>query len=102
MCIRDRTVTSASFKPYIAKAEVAVGAHVTIDVKLSVSSSVTQVQVVAEGGVEVNTQTQELSQVIDTQQLQQLPSLTRNPDVYKRQDWQYRSASVLNDLSTIL
>jgi len=27
----------------------------------------------------VNTQTQELSQVIDTQQLQQLPSLTRNP-----------------------
>jgi acyl dehydratase len=73
------TVTSASFKPYIAKAEVAVGAHVTIDVKLSVSSSVTQVQVVAEGGVEVNTQTQELSQVIDTQQLQQLPSLTRNP-----------------------
>ncbi len=73
------TVTSASFKPYSAKAEVAVGAHVTIDVKLSVSSSVTQVQVVAEGGVEVNTQTQELSQVIDTQQLAQLPSLTRNP-----------------------
>jgi hypothetical protein len=73
------TVTSANFKPYSAKVEVAVGAHVTLDAKLSVSSSVTQVQVVAEGGVEVNTQTQELSQVIDTQQLQQLPSLTRNP-----------------------
>jgi hypothetical protein len=35
--------------------------------------------VVAEGGVEVNTQTQELSQVVDTEQLAQLPSLTRNP-----------------------
>jgi hypothetical protein len=73
------TVTSGSFKPYTAKVEVAVGAHVTIDVKLSLSSSVIQVQVVAEGGVEVNTQTQELSQVIDGQQLQQLPSLTRDP-----------------------
>ena len=73
------TVTSGSFKPYTAKVEVTVGGHVTLDVKLSLSSSVVQVQVVAEGGVEVNTQTQELSQVIDTQQMQQLPSLTRNP-----------------------
>ena len=47
--------------------------------KLSVNASVTEVQVVAEGGVEVNTQTQELSQVIDTHQMEQLPSLTRNP-----------------------
>jgi hypothetical protein len=73
------TVTSGSFKPYTAKVEVTVGGHVTLDVKLSLSSSVVQVQVVAEGGVEVNTQTQELSQVIDTQQMQQLPSLTRDP-----------------------
>jgi len=34
---------------------------------------------VAAGGVEVNTQNQELSQVINTQQMEQLPSLTRNP-----------------------
>jgi hypothetical protein len=73
------TVTAPSFKPFSAKAEVTVGGHVTVDAKLSVSASVTEVQVIAEGGVQVNTQTQELSQVVDTQQMVQLPSLTRDP-----------------------
>jgi hypothetical protein len=73
------SVTSRNFKPFSAKAEVTVGGAVTLDIKLSVSASVTEVKVIAEGGVEVNTQTQELSQVIDTQQMAQLPSLTRNP-----------------------
>jgi hypothetical protein len=52
---------------------------VTVDAKLSVSSETTEVQVVGEGGVAVNTQSQELSQVVDTLQLSHLPSLTRNP-----------------------
>lgn len=73
------TVNSGSFKPFTAKVEVTVGSHVTLDAKLSVSSSTTEVQVVGEGGVAVNTQTQELSQVVNSQQLSQLPSLTRNP-----------------------
>jgi hypothetical protein len=73
------TVTSGSFKPFVAKVEVTVGSHVTLDAKLSVSSTVTEVQVVGEGGAQVNTQTQELSQVVDTKQMAQLPSLTRNP-----------------------
>ena len=75
----DVTVESSSFKSYEAKVEVTVGGTVSLDAHLSVSSSVTEVQVVAEGGAQVNTETQELSQVVDTQQLQQLPSLTRNP-----------------------
>ena len=56
-----------------------VGGHVTLDAKLSVSAAVTEVQVVGEGGAQVNTQTQEMSQVVDTQQIANLPSLTRNP-----------------------
>ena len=72
-------VISSSFKPFVAKAEVTVGGHVTLDAKLSVSATTTEVQVVGEGGAQVNTQTQEMSQVVDNQQLTQLPSLTRNP-----------------------
>jgi hypothetical protein len=73
------TATAGSFKPFNAKVEVTVGGHVTVDAKLSVSTATTEVEVIAEGGAQVNTQTQELSQVVDTQQLAQLPSLTRNP-----------------------
>ena len=72
-------VISSSFKPFVAKAEVTVGGHVTLDAKLSVNATTTEVQVVGEGGAQVNTQTQEMSQVVDTQQLAELPSLTRNP-----------------------
>jgi hypothetical protein len=73
------TVSSGNFRPFKATAEVTVGGHVTLDARLSISSNTTEVQVVGEGGVAVNTSSQELSQVVDTQQLAQLPSLTRNP-----------------------
>jgi len=73
------TVNSGSFTPYVATVEVTVGSSITLDAKLSVKSRLTEVRVVAEGGNQVNTQTQELSQVVDSQQLLQLPSLTRNP-----------------------
>ena len=73
------TVTSSSFNPFVAKVEVTVGARVTLDAKLSVGATTTEVQVVDEGGAQVNTQNQEMSQVVDTQQLANLPSLTRNP-----------------------
>ena len=61
------------------RSRVTVGGHVTLDAKLSVDATVTEVQVVDEGGAQVNTQTQEISQVVDTQQLANLPSLNRNP-----------------------
>ena len=77
--VYDLTVTSSSFKPFVAKVEVTVGGHVTLDARLSVSATTTEVQVVGEGGTQVNTDTQEMSQVVDTQQLASLPSLTRNP-----------------------
>jgi outer membrane receptor protein involved in Fe transport len=73
------TINSGNFKPFSANAEVTVGGHTTVDARLSVSAETTEVQVVGEGGVAVNTQSQELSQVVDTLQLSHLPSLTRNP-----------------------
>ncbi|HEY1984778.1 MAG TPA: TonB-dependent receptor [Terracidiphilus sp.] len=73
------SVASGQFKPYTANVEITVGGHVTLDAKLSVNTSATQVEVLAEGGSSVNTQTQELSQLVDSEQLVSLPSLTRNP-----------------------
>ncbi len=73
------TVKVGGFQPFVAKVEVTVGSHVTLDAKLSVNTTTTEIQVVGEGGVAVNTQTQEMSQTVNTQQLSQLPSLTRNP-----------------------
>jgi hypothetical protein len=72
-------VSSGDFKPFIARVEVTVGAHLTLAAKLSVDAATTVVQVVAAGGVAINTQNQELSQVVDQHQLAQLPSLTRDP-----------------------
>jgi hypothetical protein len=73
------TVTADQFKPFSGNIEVTVGSHVTLDAKLLVNASTTAVEVIAAGGASVNTQTQELSQTIDTRELSQLPSLTRNP-----------------------
>ena len=73
-------VSKSGFQTYAASIEVSVGGHSTLDAQLAVGSGSTVVEVVAgTAGTEVNTQTQELSQLVDTQQMAQLPSLTRNP-----------------------
>ncbi len=77
--IYDVTVTTSNFQPYRTHVEVTVGSHVTLDAQLSLTSQAETVEVVAAGGTAVNTQSQELSQVINTEQMEQLPSLTRNP-----------------------
>ena len=73
------TVRSSGFALYRSKVEVAVGSHVTLDAVLSVDKETTTVEVVAAGGTEINTQTQEVSQLITPTQMAQLPSLNRNP-----------------------
>jgi hypothetical protein len=73
------TVKSAGFALYRSKVEVTVGGHVTLDPVLTVNQGTTTVQVIAAGGTEINTETQELSQVITPTQMAQLPSLNRNP-----------------------
>jgi Carboxypeptidase regulatory-like domain len=77
--VYELTVTSTGFAKFTSRVEVTVGAAVTVDPQLSVSNQTTTIEVVAAGGVEVNTQNQELSQIVNTQQMAELPSLTRNP-----------------------
>jgi TonB-dependent Receptor Plug Domain/PEGA domain len=72
-------VSKSNFETYEQVVEVTVGSKTVIDVKLTVGSSSTIVEVIAAGSVQVNTETHELSQLVDSQQLQNLPSLTRNP-----------------------
>ncbi|HEV3482372.1 MAG TPA: TonB-dependent receptor [Candidatus Acidoferrales bacterium] len=75
----DVTVTSQSFAPFTSRVEVTVGGKVTLDAQLEVGKTTTVVEVVGQGGAVVNTQSQELSQIVNTEQIGNLPSLTRNP-----------------------
>jgi Carboxypeptidase regulatory-like domain/TonB dependent receptor len=75
----ELTVTNAGFHPFSTRVEVTVAAKVTVDAKLSVTQENTSVEVTAEGGAQANTQTQELSQIVNATQVAQFPSLTRNP-----------------------
>ncbi len=77
--IYEVTVSNAGFAAFKGRVEVTVGGRATLDAQLSVSNQVTTVEVIAEGGTAINTQTQELSQVVSSEQISQLPSLTRNP-----------------------
>jgi hypothetical protein len=73
------TVNGAGFHPFATRVEVTVAAKVTVDPKLSVTQENTSVEVTAEGGAQANTQTQELSQIVNATEVSQMPSLTRNP-----------------------
>lgn len=73
------SINTGNFKPFVVRAEVTPGGRVSLDAKLSINEAVTQVEVIGEGGAQVNTQTQEISQVVNIKQVAQLPSLTRNP-----------------------
>jgi hypothetical protein len=71
------TATSGGFAPYNADVNVTVGGQFTINTKLSASNSTT-VEVSADQSAVVNTSTPEVSQVITSEEVSQLPSLTRN------------------------
>jgi Carboxypeptidase regulatory-like domain/TonB dependent receptor len=73
------TITAPGFTTWKARTDVTVGGRLTLDSKLTLGSSTTSVEVTAESGAQVNTSTQELSQVVSREQISQLPSLTRNP-----------------------
>ena len=71
-------VTNKGFKTFRTNVEVTVGGSATLDAQLEIGESTTVVEVVSGRATEVNTQTQEMSQLVDRQQMAQLPSLTRN------------------------
>jgi hypothetical protein len=75
----DVTTQSSSFKPTTQRVQVTVGSRVSLETPLSLTEvSGGTINVVASEGVEVNTQSQELSNVVSGTQIRQLPTLTRN------------------------
>jgi len=77
--IYDVTITKSGFADHKTRAQVTVGSFVTVSAQLSLSAVTSIIEVVAAGGTEINTQSQEVSQIILPEQIQNLPSLTRNP-----------------------
>jgi outer membrane receptor protein involved in Fe transport len=76
--IYEVTVTTTGFAAFKARAELSVGGRTTVDAQLAVSGQVTTVEVVAAETSTVNTDSQEISEVISPEQIAQLPSLNRN------------------------
>src|SRR5262249_61174777 len=75
----DVTVTSGDFKPNTQRVQVTVGSKVSVETQLSLTEVAGTVSVVASEGVEVNTQTAEVSNLVTGTQIRELPTLTRNP-----------------------
>ena len=74
------TVEGSGFSPYKGNVDVTVGGRHTLDAKLAVGGGgTTTVEVTAEGGAQVNTTDAQISQVVNQTQIQQLPTLNRNP-----------------------
>jgi hypothetical protein len=76
----DVTTTGAGFAPLTQRVQITVGAKLAIEAAISPQAQAESITVIAgESGVQVNTQTQELSNVVSQKQLTELPTLTRNP-----------------------
>lgn len=72
----DVTVEAQGFETLRQRTTVTVGMKVGLDLKLEVGKSETVVEVTSNGEVTVNTETQTVSQVLSTQQLVELPTIT--------------------------
>lgn len=72
-------VEAASFAPFSQNVQVSVGSKTEVAPHLKISGGTTSIEVVSSGNVAVETQSQEVSQVIDEKQIRNLPTLTRNP-----------------------
>ncbi|MFL6438700.1 MAG: TonB-dependent receptor domain-containing protein [Terriglobales bacterium] len=76
----DVTVETPGFETLKRTVDVTVGGRTTVDAALKVGTTGTVVEVVAENaGAQVNTQDQQISNTVTSAQIEQLPSLTRNP-----------------------
>lgn len=74
----ELTVTVPGFETVKQTVDVAVGAKATSDFHLKLGSSSTIVEV-SEAAVQVNTETQTLSQTISRQDIASMPTISRNP-----------------------
>jgi carboxypeptidase family protein len=72
-------VEAANLAKLEIRAEATVSARVEANFTLTVGVTSTVIEVLGEGGVAVNTETATIGTVMDSQQIQQLPTLKRNP-----------------------
>jgi outer membrane receptor protein involved in Fe transport len=73
-------VTSPGFSTLKQQTTVAVGMKVGLDLKLEVGKAETVVEVTGvSAAITVNTESQTIVQVLSTQQINELPTITRNP-----------------------
>ncbi len=74
------TINAPGFGQFSSEIVVAVGGHVTVDARLGVQATNEVVEVSGgDAGAAINTTSSEVGQTISSQQLADLPSLTRNP-----------------------
>jgi outer membrane receptor protein involved in Fe transport len=74
------TVTAPGFNAFKNKVNVTVGAKVGLDVKLQIGKSTTVVEVTeTAAAVQVNTETQTITQTLSTAAMNELPTVSRNP-----------------------
>ena len=76
----DVTVQGGNFKASNQRVQVTIGSKVSVDTQLTLTEVTGEaVSVIASEGVEVNTQTAEVSNIVTGTQIRELPTLTRNP-----------------------
>src|SRR6185503_12758900 len=76
----DVVVAAGNFKASNQRVQVTIGSKVSVDTQLALTEVTGEtVSVIASEGVEVNTQTSEVSNIVTGTQIRELPTLTRNP-----------------------
>src|SRR6185503_12021371 len=76
----DVVVAAGNFKASNQRVQVTIGSKVSVDTQLALTEVTGEtVSVIASEGVEVNTQTAEVSNIVTGTQIRELPTLTRNP-----------------------
>ena len=73
------TMQVPGFAPATRRAQVTVGAKLSLEMALSIQPQQEAITITGSEGVAVNTQTQELSNIVSSTQVRELPTLTRNP-----------------------
>lgn len=72
-------VEAPGFAPFTQEVQVTVGGRIGLDPKLAAGGSSTTIEVVANaGGVQVNTENQTVGQVVSSQSIMELPTITRD------------------------
>ncbi|MBI2683524.1 MAG: TonB-dependent receptor [Acidobacteriales bacterium] len=76
--VYEVTVVAKGFGAAKKQVQVTVGSRVAVEVKMSVAGETTTVEVIGEGGVQVETAKSELSEAVTVKQITGLPTFNRN------------------------